>query len=538
MGIDMDRSKFIHRFIEDAGDHLGEMNKGLIALADTPSDPSIMDAVFRAAHTLKGSSRMMKLIHISDMAHLLEDVLDGLRKEKISYSNAIFNVLFEGMDALSHMVEAFSRGYETAGPKEIIRQLRQAAEAELEESEAPGNETSDIPFDGDEPDPDKKLKKEKTGGTLLEKADSGKVRDRKEQETIRVNVDKLDGLINLMGEVVSTHKTVENHARQLSELSRAAGNFQTLLERNKTAPPPEEPMENTFEKRFASLHAMIKTLNREIHDYLGVFVPLMAQLQTRSLEMRMLPLSTIFETLHMVVRDLCRASGKKVLLEVTGGETEMDKKMMEQLKDPLIHMVRNCIDHGMEAEEDRVTAGKPPHGTIRISAAMDGGNVHILIADDGGGIPVDRVSQKALTRGIVTESALREMGPSDVVQLIFHPGLSTTETITDMNMPAMDGLELIRRLRDEGNEIPIIVLTSNLEIKTAVSAIYGGANAYLLKDENIEDSFVHTIEHTWDHYQLAPGETSPGDKIGREEPGTETPLLSGRSHRHFQSQIF
>ncbi len=428
-----DRSKFIHRFIEDAGDHLREMNKGLIALADTPSDSSIMDAVFRAAHTIKGSSRMMKLIHISDMAHLLEDVLDGLRKEKIAYSNAIFNVLFEGMDTLSRMVEALYRGDETTAPKEIIKQLKQAAEAELEERDAPENKASDIPVDVDGPGPDKKPEKEKTGETILEKADSDKVKNRKEQETIRVNVDKLDRLINLMGEVVSTHKTVESHARQLNELFMAADNFQTLMERNKTAPPPEETMENTLEKRFASLYAMIKTLNQGIHDYLGVFVPLMAQLQTRSLDMRMLPLSTIFDTLHMVVRDLCRASGKKVFLEVTGGETEMDKKMMEELKDPLIHMVRNCIDHGMEAEDVRVKAGKPSHGTIRISAAIDGGSVHILIADDGGGIPVDRVAQKALTRGIITESALREMGPSDVVQLIFHPGLSTAEIITDIS---------------------------------------------------------------------------------------------------------
>ncbi|MCP4117680.1 MAG: hybrid sensor histidine kinase/response regulator [Desulfobacteraceae bacterium] len=452
-----DRSKFIQRFIEDSGDHLREMNKGLIALADTPSDPAVMDAVFRAAHTIKGSSRMMKLIHISDMAHLLEDVLDGLRKKKLPYSNAISNVLFEGMDTLSRMMEALSRGDETAGPNGIIKQLKRAAGGDLPEdaknndppedvlapgkgeSESPANEARDIPGHGEGPAPDKQPEKESTGEPLLEKADSGKEKNSKKQETIRVMVEKLDGLINLMGEVVSTHKTVESHARRLSELFLAVGDFQTLLERNKTGTGPED-----FEKRFAPIYAMINTLNQGIHDYLGVFAPLMSQLQTRSLEMRMLPLSTIFDSLHMVVRDLCRGSGKKVFLEVTGGETEMDKKMMEQLKDPLIHMVRNCIDHGMEAEDLRVKAGKPSHGTIRISAAMDGGSVHIVIADDGGGIPVDRVAQKALTRGIITESALGEMGPSDVIQLIFHPGLSTAETITDISGRGV-GMDVVRQ---------------------------------------------------------------------------------------------
>ncbi len=446
-----DRSKFIHRFIEDSGDHLREMNKGLIALAETPSDPSIMDAVFRAAHTIKGSSRMMKLIHISDMAHLLEDVLDGLRKESIPYSNAISNVLFEGMDTLSRMVEALSGGEEKAGPKEIIKQLKRAAQAELGDTQAPENQAGNVPVDDKDKEEEKPApeRKDNAEGLLPEKADAEKGPCRKKQETIRINLEKLDGLINLMGEVVSTHKKVESHARQLSELSMATGDFKTLLERNPTGPPRGESMESAFENRFASLYAMIKTLNRGIHDYLGVFMPLMAQLQTRSLEMRMLPLSTIFDALHMVVRDLCRASGKKVLLDVTGGETEMDKKMMEQLKDPLIHMVRNCIDHGMEAEDVRVKAGKPSQGTIRISAAIDGGSVHIIIADDGGGIPVDRVAQNALSRGIVTESALREMEPSDVVQLIFHPGLSTTEIITDISGRGV-GMDVVRQNIENG----------------------------------------------------------------------------------------
>jgi chemotaxis protein histidine kinase CheA len=338
------------------------------------------------------------------------------------------------MDTLSHMVEALSMGEEKAGPKKMIKQLKRAAQAELGNNETPDKQTGNVPVDQEEkPAPKKKVK----------------VKNRKEQETIRINVKKLDGLINLMGEVVSSHKKVESHARQLSELSMAAGDLKTILEANTTGCPPEKTMESVFEDRFASLYAMIKTLNQGIHDHIGVFIPLMAQLQTRSLEMRMLPLSTIFDALHMVVRNLCRTSGKKVLLNITGGETEMDKKMMEQLKDPLIHMVRNCIQHGMEAKDVRVKAGKPLQGTIRISAAIDGGSVHIIIADDGGGIPVDRVAQNALSRGIITESALRGMGPSDVVQLIFYPGLSTAEIITDISGRGV-GMDVVRQNIENG----------------------------------------------------------------------------------------
>ncbi len=158
----------------------------------------------------------------------------------------------------------------------------------------------------------------------------------------------------------------------------------------------------------------------------------------------MVPLSSVFDTLHMVIRDLCRDAKKTVFLEITGGETEMDKKMTEHLKDPLLHMVRNCIDHGMEAAEVRKRGGKPSHGTIKIAACIDGGRVHITLADDGGGLPMDKVAQKALSRGLVTESALKSMKPSQVAQFIFHPGLSTADIITDISGRGV-GMDVVRQ---------------------------------------------------------------------------------------------
>lgn len=522
-----DRSKFIPRFIEDANDHLRAMNQGLVALVDTPSDSSLVDAVFRAAHTIKGSSRMMKLIHISDMAHVLEDVLDGLRKENLVYSNAIFTVLFEGMDTLSRMMESLSQGEEIEAPKGIITLLKQAAQGELEDQEGEEKQTSpeqkelmdadksrepDTIETGEEmgtpvispvsptclesdnslgpeisptPDPAPELEaapdsensptpeinlesdtcseaeistetKDKaeagtsqltnfTGSSQpgLEKIETFDKTPEKIQETIRVDVNKLDALINLMGEVVSTHKKVETHARHIHELFLELDDFQSAVEQKKQAFNQDHNQAHSLDTFFDSLHDKTKQLNLEIHQYLGQFQPLMTQMQERSLDLRMVPLSTVFDGLHMVVRDLCRDSEKTVFLEIIGGDTEMDKKMTEHLKDPLLHMVRNCIDHGMEAKEVRLEAGKPAHGTIQIAAGIDGGRVHISIADDGGGIPMDKVAQKALSRGLVTQSVLKDMTPSQMAQLIFNPGLSTADIITDISGRGV-GMDVVR----------------------------------------------------------------------------------------------
>ncbi|MFK5953240.1 MAG: hybrid sensor histidine kinase/response regulator [Desulfobacterium sp.] len=479
-----DRSKFIPRFIEDANDHLRAMNQGLVALVETPSDISLVDAVFRAAHTIKGSSRMMKLIHISDMAHVLEDVLDGLRKEKIAYSNAISTVLFEGMDTLSKMMESLSQGEEKEAPKAIITLLKQAAQGDLEEQEvgekqippgqkmelmdadrsrAPDKIEIDEPMDAPvispgsptcqevEPSPEPEISAEtglltnftESSQLVLKKVETSDKIPGKMEETIRVDVNKLDALINLMGEVVSTHKKVETHARHIHALFLELDDFQSAVEQKKQALNYDHSQANSLDAFFDSLHGKTKQLNLEIHEYLGQFQPLMTQMQERSLDLRMVPLSTVFDGLHMVVRDLCRDSEKTVFLEITGGDTEMDKKMTEHLKDPLLHMVRNCIDHGMEAKEVRLKAGKPAHGTIQIAAGIDGGRVHISIADDGGGIPMDKVAQKALSRGLVTQLVLKEMTPSQMAQLIFNPGLSTADIITDISGRGV-GMDVVR----------------------------------------------------------------------------------------------
>jgi len=404
---------------------------------------------------------MMKLIHISDMAHVLEDVLDGLRKEKIAYSNAISTVLFEGMDTLSKMMESLSQGEENEAPKAIITLLKQAAQGDLEEQEVgekqiPPGQKLDL-MDADKSRvPDKIETKEEMGAPVIspgsqtcpvqETSPESETSDKtpvKIEETIRVDVNKLDALINLMGEVVSTHKKVETHARHIHGLFLELDDFQSAVEQKKQSLNSDPLQANSLDAFFDSFHGRIKQLNQGIHEYLGHFQPLMTQMQERSLDLRMVPLSTVFDGLHMVVRDLCRDSEKTVFLKITGGDTEMDKKMTEHLKDPLLHMVRNCIDHGMEAKEVRLEAGKPAHGTIQIAAGIDGGRVHISIADDGGGIPMDKVVMKALSRGLVTQLVLKDMTPSQMAQLIFNPGLSTADIITDISGRGV-GMDVVR----------------------------------------------------------------------------------------------
>jgi two-component system, chemotaxis family, sensor kinase CheA len=217
------------------------------------------------------------------------------------------------------------------------------------------------------------------------------------QATIRVNIDRLDGLMNLVGELVLVKSTLHAVGEQLKAQRTDAGLAAELVQANRT-----------LERRLAELQAGI-------------------------LEVRMVPLEQIFEKLARMVRKIARELGKEIDLAVEGGDVELDKLIVEDLSDPLMHLIRNAIDHGIEAPEVRARLGKPRAGRVRLGAAQKGNHVEIVVEDDGAGIDADRIREVAIQRGVASPEAVREMSRRELMNLIFVAGFSTAREVTPLS---------------------------------------------------------------------------------------------------------
>ncbi|SLM32278.1 hypothetical protein MTBBW1_620021 [Desulfamplus magnetovallimortis] len=548
-----DRSAFISRFIEDAGDHLKQMEQGVLALEKNPLDKELLNGVFRSAHSIKGASRMMKFIEISNFAHLLEDIFDALRKKDISWSDELVNLLYQSIDTLSDMLEQLLSGVEPEPPESLLHSLAEAALPESSSSAASPSAVSpsavspsatspsaispsaispsatspsatspsatfpstansvissssssaaaaadgdgDLPLkkqsssykdsdlserekylsqdadlserekylsqDADLSEREKSLsqgadlsEREKSlsqGANLSERKhalsevaalseredavfqDSASGRNgkifaseneinpekrrgndtvpAKSDESIRVSIKKLDDMINLMGELGILHRQFGRHIAQLSSLK--------------------------------SNNPEIQIVQKNIKEFLDNCHPLVTELMDRALGLRMQPLSTLFDTFYKYVRELSKECEKDVALDIKGGETEMDRKMIEKLKDPLLHMLRNCIDHGIESPETRIAEGKKRQGQISLSAACDGSKVIIRLRDDGKGIDKDKILEKALSKGLFDKDRILLLSEREILNLIFMPGFSTAEIITEISGRGV-GMDVVR----------------------------------------------------------------------------------------------
>ncbi len=448
----LDLTKFLARFTEEAGEHLKKLNEGILGLEKNPGDTETLNEIFRSAHTLKGSSRMMKLLPITEVAHRLEEVLDGLRSGKIAFSKDLSDLLFTGVDAIEEMVgtvasggritkqvdeicEALERGAVGGGLDETVGGKGEGA-GECERESGSGQDDGPKQADGSGPSdtgvaatPEARTPPEPAGPKAAA------------YESVRISTDKLDGLIKLVGELVSGQSRLRLRISEIREMEKLAGKGVEL------AAHPGNGRSNSGADTAGILQGLYLGLTRLAHAITEDFnlqEILTRELQGNALGMRMLPLSTLFETFSRMVRDISRSMGKKVELVIEGGETELDKKMIEKIGDPLIHMIRNAVYHGIEDPETRRAAGKPETGMLRLSARYDAETVLIELSDDGAGIPLRKIRQRALQRKMFTADELDVMPESELIGLIFHPGFSTSEIVTDISGRGV-GMDVVKK---------------------------------------------------------------------------------------------
>jgi two-component system chemotaxis sensor kinase CheA len=414
--------------------------------------------IFRAAHTLKGNSAMLGFMDISGLAHKMENVLDGVRQGKLEITGEIMDILFEALDGLEAMVDSASKGSLPVDCSEISKRLEKIdptengkkpkASVKKKSKEKPGSsaKTFKIKVDLSENAALKSvrafmiLKNLETLGDIIESvpdpqsiegvdfegtfeihlgtgatpeeiaSELKKVGDVenfeiepegtgqeckpsppliKEVKSIRVGTDTLDELVNLVGELVINK----------SRFSQLAKDSESI-----------------------HLHKSVKNLDR-----------LSKELQDLSMSMRTVTVAHIFDKFPRMVRDLAKKEGKGIEIILEGKDIELDRTVLDRLGDPLVHLIRNCVDHGIESPEEREKAGKSPKGTIKLSARRVRDHVEIVIEDDGAGLDQDVIREAALKKGFLTPEEADKMGDEDLLNLIFRPGFSGAEKVTDVS---------------------------------------------------------------------------------------------------------
>ncbi|MGA2915926.1 MAG: hybrid sensor histidine kinase/response regulator [Sedimentisphaerales bacterium] len=419
-----DKRDFIAIFKAETEDHLTKLNNGLVALEKHPENLELIKELNREAHTIKGSARVFGYLEIQEIAHRVEDIFDRVAQKKLVFSSIITDIVFKALDTIKVVLEKIVNEEKIdIDISEICKELENIFQDSADKKAVKEDKNQ------------KSKEVKKPDGTEAVNLQSVT----QIEEYIRVPVSKVDQLLNLVGEMVIRKMKSSQKSAQAKRLAKLAGEMQEkisdLNETIKTNPEDSEVMKllaqctgGIQKLKDESLNLYDNVLTENLH-----LEPVIDKLQDKMKAMRMLPCSIIFENFTRMVRDISLKQGKEVNLEISGGETELDKKVLEGIKSPLMHILRNCIDHGIEESTDRKKLGKPGFGTIKISAFHKGGNVIIEIKDDGRGMDIEEIKQTALKKRLVSGNDLEKMTEKEIKNIVFMNGYSTSQIITDVS---------------------------------------------------------------------------------------------------------
>jgi len=379
--MEIQRDIILKNFLLESEDGLKLMEQSILELELHPGNIETIQSIFRVVHTMKGNASLLEIEGLLAFTHTAEDLLDDLRNGQLTVTPEIITLLLELVDTLRQMVTAAGQGKHDTTPaaKRIMAKIAQHLNAD---GKAVKKEARD--------------KQER----LSESEPMGEV-SYKSARTLRVDVEKLDRLLDLAG-----------------ELTIARGRVAQMLE--------------------AKGEVSIEEL-RDAHSFSDA---LHYELQDTILQVRMVPIGPLFHQYNRTVRDMAKSLGKMAQLRIEGEDIEVDTSVVEYLKDPLLHMLRNALDHGIEAPAKRKRSGKSQTGTITVRAARQGGNIVIEVMDDGAGLDKQKICEVAQKKGLVAEP--QKLSNSEVYQLIFEPGFTTASEVSDMSGRGV-GMDVVRR---------------------------------------------------------------------------------------------
>jgi len=392
--MDFDREKIVAAFLAESEEGLERTEQHLIAAETDPGNLELLDEMFRVAHTIKGNASALDFPQLAGFAHVIEDLLEALRKQELAISRDVISLLLHGVDALRALVPAAAEGNDRLSPSH--EELKKAIA-----SYASGLETPVAAA----------LSSEQVSSP---RAVPGSAPPGARNRTLRVDTDKLDRMLNLSGEIAIAQGRLR---RMIEDLKSDAG------------------------RKLLELHRETEILQKI--------------LQEQVMDVRLVPVGPLFQQFARSVRDISQSHNKLARLQVVGADVEVDTRVLEHLKDPLLHMIRNAVDHGIEPPRVRHTMGKPPCGSLTLTAFHKAGNILIQLSDDGAGFNRQRILAKARALELLPEG--EKISDQELFNLVFKAGFSTAEQVTDLSGRGV-GMDVVRR--------NIELLRGNIEIQS------------------------------------------------------------------------
>jgi two-component system chemotaxis sensor kinase CheA len=448
-------------FFAEALDHLGSIEATVLALEGAPGDVKLLNDLFRPFHTIKGNSGALGITSVQHVAHKVENLLDLGRSGKHAIGQVEIDVILKAVDVVTAMITGLKRRVDgmptpdtstdacqlvdavdaviaagssaspAAAPRPVVVDVPQVVDATPffpDEAATPVEAApADVPATAPVPAPvpvATVAPPPPPGDGDASRAGGGAKLEAIRMDTVKVDTRKLDNLVDMVGELVIVQAMIQ-----------------------------EDPVLGSMD-------------NERLSRNLGQLKRITTDLQRNAMAMRMMPVRQTFQKMARLVRDLGKKSGKVVDLELSGEDTELDRQVVEDINDPLMHMVRNSMDHGIESAEDRARKGKSPHGKLSLSAYHQGGSIVIAVADDGQGLNTEKIRRKAIAQGLITEDQV--MSEHEIHQLIFGAGFSTADKVTEISGRGV-GMDVVRR--------NIEALRGRVEIQS----VFGKGTTFLIK---------------------------------------------------------
>ncbi len=472
-------------FKAETEEHLTKLDNGLVELEKQPNNVDLAKDLNREVHTLKGAARVFGFSEIQDIAHRIEDIFEEVAAKRAVFSSFMAETMFKGLDAIRIILEKIVQGKEldvdasdlcreleeclsgTRGirPQKILEKGYERAEAgggtqgngtrpERQQEEKHENEPTAVEGTPEKVEPKEECEGGKSHEEVVEHMSEpvAPLRSAPMEEYLRVPMSRVDKLLYLVGEVVINKMKISAMTAQTKRVSKLSKEVQKSISTLSEAMKKEFfPQSAEVSKLLGQCDAQMQKLrehNVKLYDHASTLAfhldPIIDELQANMKKIKMLPLSAIFDGFPRMVRDIASQRGKEVNLMISGEETELDKKVLDGIKGSLIHILRNCIDHGIEGPDARIALGKQRHGTIKVSAFHEADNVVITVEDDGKGVDINQIKQTALKKRIVTSDTLEGMTDKEILNIVFMNGYSTSPVVTEVSGRGI-GLDIVRR---------------------------------------------------------------------------------------------